>query len=146
MQSRLEDKTQSSPEVQVVAQIVAAYVRGNEVPATVVPQLIQTVHASLAGAGNGWATDGQRPAIAIEQSVMPDYIVCLEDGRALKMLKRYLMATYGMTPDQYRDKWRLPPEYPMVAPNYVRLRSEFAKRIGLGKRTSKKGTRRAAKR
>ena len=125
-------------EAKLTAQIVAAYVRNNDIPAKAVPVLIQTVYASLARIAGGWSTTGQPPAIAIEHSVLPDYIVCLEDGRPLKMLKRHLMAAYGMTPEQYREKWHLPPDYPMVAPNYVRLRSEFAKRAGLGKRSRKR--------
>jgi predicted transcriptional regulator len=135
-QRKVESKL--APEVIMAAQIVAAYVGSNDIPAKAVPELIQTVHASLARIAGGWSTSGQAPAIAIDRSVMPDYIVCLEDGRPLKMLKRHLKTAYGMTPEQYREKWHLSPDYPMVAPNYVRLRSEFAKRAGLGKRKPRK--------
>ncbi|MGD9537929.1 MAG: MucR family transcriptional regulator [Alphaproteobacteria bacterium] len=125
----------------MAARIVAAYVGSHEVPATAVPKLVRAVHASLAGIAGGWSSSGQPPAIAVERSVLPDYIVCLEDGRPLKLLKRHLRAVYGLTPAQYREKWNLPPDYPMAAPNYVRLRREFAKRVGLGKQGRKKRAR-----
>jgi predicted transcriptional regulator len=86
----------------------------------------------------------QKPAVPIRKSVTPEYIVCLEDGKKLKMLKRHLRSTYGMTPDEYRTKWNLPPDYPMVAPNYAAQRSEFAKKIGLGRSSGRQTRRRAS--
>lgn len=124
-------------ELRMTVQIVAAYAKNNEVSAAELPKLIAAVHASLANAALGRQPSGQRPAVPIDRSVMPDFLICLEDGRRLKMLKRYLKAVHNMTPEQYREKWRLPRDYPMVAPNYVRSRSEFAKRVGLGKRGRK---------
>lgn len=131
-------------EIRMTAQIVAAYVKNHDVTAAALPKLITSVHGSLANAANGSDANGQRPAVAIERSITPDYLICLEDGRRLKMLKRYLKSTHGLTPEQYREKWRLPRDYPMVAPNYVRSRSEFAKRVGLGKR-DRKATRRTGR-
>ena len=114
--------------------IVAAYVSNNSVAAADIPAMIKTVHNTLLGlAGKApEAVTEQKPAVSIKKSVTPDYVICLEDGKKLKMLKRYLRARYGMTPDEYRAKWGLPADYPMVAPNYAAKRSEFAKQIGLG--------------
>lgn len=130
-------------ELQMTAQIVAAYVKNHDVPGPDLPKLVHAVHAALANAARGWQASGQRPAVAVDRSITPDYLICLEDGRRLKMLKRYLKAVHKMTPEQYREKWRLPRDYPMVAPNYVRSRSEFAKRVGLGKRGRKSAKRSA---
>ena len=119
-----------------VADIVSAYVRRNAVGASALPDLIRTVHQSLNGL-NGEAAaplrEKQKPAVPISKSVQRDYIVCLEDGAHLKMLKRYLRSRFGLSPEDYRRKWGLPPEYPMVAPAYAERRSDFAKQIGLGK-------------
>jgi predicted transcriptional regulator len=127
----------SAPEaLQLAAEIVSAYVSNNQVPAEDVPSIIRSVHATLGALGRGVATGidlGQRPAVPVKKSVTDAYIICLEDGRKLKMLKRYLRSHYNMTPEQYRAKWQLPPDYPMVAPNYAAQRSEFAKKIGLGR-------------
>lgn len=123
-----------SRESKITAQIVAAYAKNNEIAGPDLPKLIAAVHGALANLARGWQASGQRPAVEIDRSVTPDFLICLEDGRRLKMLKRYLKAAHKMTPEQYREKWRLPRDYPMVAPNYVRSRSEFAKRVGLGKR------------
>ena len=116
----------------------------NPIPAADVPTMIKTIHGTLgglAGASTGDAMTTQKPAIAVKRSITPDYIICLEDGKKLKMLKRYLRSTYGMTPEAYRAKWGLLADYPMVAPNYAAQRSEFAKKIGLG-RSSSSGRRR----
>ncbi len=116
--------------------IVAAYVGKNTFPAEQLGSFIRSVHAALATAGAAeGATQGnsQQPAVPVRKSIMPDYLICLEDGRHLKMLKRYLRSHYKLTPDQYRAKWGLPADYPMVAPNYARQRSDFAKKIGLGR-------------
>lgn len=123
-----------------VTEIVTAYLSKNSLPPEEVPGLIRSVHATLGGiAGDApQAREPREPAVSIKKSVKPDYIVCLEDGRRLKMLKRYLRARYDMSPDQYRAKWGLPADYPMTAPNYAAKRSEFAKKFGLGKPGKKK--------
>jgi predicted transcriptional regulator len=122
--------------LRMTTDVVAAYLTQNRLGAVDVPQVIGTVYASLAGLnGRGGFSTGEtpRPAVAIKRSVMPDHIVCLEDGKKLKMLKRHLRTAYGLTPEEYRAKWGLPPDYPMVAPNYAAQRSDFAKKIGLGR-------------
>lgn len=116
-----------------VAKIVSAYVGRNEIPPSDVPALIQTVHRSLAALRGGAAPAGSlQPAVSVRKSIGHDYIVCLEDGRKFKSLKRHLRAAYSMTPEQYREKWGLPSDYPMVAPGYAKRRSELAKNMGLG--------------
>jgi predicted transcriptional regulator len=116
------------------ADIVASHVQNNSVEISDLPQLIKTVHDSLAGLTGDSPAEKPQPAVSVRRSVTPDYIVCLEDGRKLKMLKRHLATAYGMTPEDYREKWGLPSDYPMVAPNYAKQRSSLAKKIGLGKR------------
>lgn len=119
------------------ADIVAAYVAQHSVPSQAVGELIHQVHEALAGLGQPApeprAPERRKPAVPIARSVQQDHIVCLEDGRKLKMLKRYLRARYDMSPEEYRRRWGLPPDYPMVAPMYAERRSAFAKQIGLGK-------------
>ncbi|HEY8696545.1 MAG TPA: MucR family transcriptional regulator [Rhizomicrobium sp.] len=127
--------------------IVAAYVSNNPVPASELPAMIKSVHGMLVGiaaAPNADAPTAQKPAVAIRKSVTPEYVVCLEDGKKLKMLKRYLRSNYDMTPEEYRAKWGLPADYPMVAPNYAKQRSEFAKQIGLGRTSSSSKRRKRA--
>ena len=124
----------------LTADIVASHFANNTVAPGEVPGVIQSVYATLAGLGAPVVAPvvKQEPAVAIRSSIKPDYIVCLEDGKKLKMLKRHLMTRYGMTPDDYRAKWGLASDYPMVAPNYAEQRRTLAKSIGLGtKRTSK---------
>ena len=117
----------------LTAQIVSAHVSNNAIGADALPALIQDVYRTLAGVGKEQVLpDKQQPAVPVKKSVFPDFIVCLEDGKKLKMLKRHLKTSYNMTPEQYRDKWQLPPDYPMVAPNYAKHRSSLAKKIGLG--------------
>jgi predicted transcriptional regulator len=118
----------------LTADIVAAHVSNNSVAVNDLPNLIQNVHSALSGiAGNGAAAEPKpEPKVSIRASVKPDYIVCLEDGKRLKMLKRHLMTHYNLTPDQYRQKWGLSADYPMVAPNYAEQRRNLAKSIGLG--------------
>ena len=118
----------------LTADIVAAHVSNNSVAVNDLPNLIQNVHAALSGiSGNGGATEAKpEPKVSIRASIKPDYIVCLEDGKKLKMLKRHLMTHYSMTPEQYRQKWGLSADYPMVAPNYAEQRRKLAKSIGLG--------------
>jgi predicted transcriptional regulator len=128
--------TQSSDLLKLASEIVAAYVSNNPVPASELPGMIKSVHATLGGLSGGAAAElltAQKPAVTIKKSITPEYIVCLEDGKKLKMLKRYLRSRYGLSPEDYRAKWGLPADYPMVAPNYAAQRSEFAKKIGLGR-------------
>jgi predicted transcriptional regulator len=118
----------------LTAEIVSSHVANNTVSVSDVPTLIETVFATLSRMGEPAAPPApkQEPAVSIRASVKPDYIVCLEDGKKLKMLKRHLMTHYNMTPDEYRAKWGLPADYPMVAPNYAEQRRSLAKKIGLG--------------
>jgi len=121
----------------LTTEIVSAHVAHNRVTVAELPELIAKVHAALNGLGETEAApqpDEQKPAVSIRSSVKPDYIVCLEDGKKLTMLKRYLQTNFGMTPQQYRAKWRLPADYPMVAPNYAEKRRALAKAIGLGRK------------
>jgi predicted transcriptional regulator len=126
----------------LTAEIVSAHVSNNPVSVNDLPTLIVEVHRTLASLGTAPArveAEKKMPAVAVKKSITPDYLICLEDGKKLKMLKRHLQTSYGMTPDQYRDKWGLPPEYPMVAPNYAKHRSSLAKQIGLGTQSRKPG-------
>ena len=127
--------------ITLTADIVAAHVSNNSVAVNDLPQLIANVHGALAGLGSGGAAPEVRaePKVPIRSSIKPDYIVCLEDGKRLKMLKRHLMTHYQMTPDQYRQKWGLNSDYPMVAPNYAEQRRTLAKAIGLGTKRGKRG-------
>ena len=121
--------------VDMAATIVSAYVSANEVPPQELPRLIQTVYSALrdvANAAPAVQDASQEPAVAIKKSVTADYIICLEDGKKFKSLKRHLRTRYAMSPDEYRTKWGLPHDYPMVAPNYAKERSNLAKRMGLG--------------
>jgi predicted transcriptional regulator len=120
--------------IALTADIVSAHVSNNSVAVSDLPLLIQNVHNALASLGDEVAEPEvkQEPAVSIRASIKPDYIVCLEDGKKLKMLKRHLMTHYQMTPEQYRAKWNLPADYPMVAPNYAEQRRTLAKKIGLG--------------
>jgi predicted transcriptional regulator len=118
----------------LTASLVSSYVSRNQVPMSELPSLIAMCHGALAEAAAGRAPEAERkPAISVKKSIGDDYIICLEDGKKLTMLKRYLRSQYNMSPEDYRKKWDLPHDYPMVAPAYARLRSTFAKRIGLGR-------------
>ena len=130
--------------LKLVTEIVAAYVSKNPVAAHELPEIIRNVHATLGGF-NGAQEHAlpQKPAVSVKKSVQDEYIVCLEDGKKLKMLKRYLRARYKMTPDESRARWNLPSDYPMVAPNYAQRRSDFAKQIGLGRATPPKKRKRS---
>ena len=129
--------------VSLAADIVSAYVANNSVPAADLPSLINSVHGALRDLATGVSTPAvveappQEPAIAIKKSVTPDFIICLEDGKRFKSLKRHLAASYGLTPDAYRAKWKLPSDYPMVAPAYAKQRSELALSLGLGRKAGK---------
>ena len=130
--------------ITLTADIVAAHVSKNSVAVNDLPTLINNVHSALSGlVGGAGKPDAkkQEPAVSIRASVKPDYVVCLEDGKKLKMLKRHLMTHYNMTPDEYRQKWGLGPDYPMVAPNYAEQRRSLAKSIGLGTTRRKSGGR-----
>jgi len=121
----------------MVAKVVAAYVSNNPVPVTELPGLVRSVHGTfsgLVGSSPGDVVTTQKPAVPVKKSVTAEHIVCLEDGKKLKMLKRYLRSRYQLSPEDYRAKWGLPADYPMVAPNYAAQRSAFAKKIGLGHR------------
>jgi len=120
----------------LVTDIVAAHLCNNNVPSSELPQLIREVYHALAIASTGGPAPAVRPepAVTVKKSVTPEYIVCLEDGKKLKMLKRHLRTSYNMSPEQYRERWSLPADYPMVAPNYAKQRSKLAKAIGLGTR------------
>lgn len=146
MKSQVEPN--GAPTVELLgltSRIVAAYVGHNPVPAGEVAGVLKSVHGTLQGLAGGTTGEmgqrAQKPAVPVKKSVTADYVVCLEDGKKLKMLKRYLRSRYGLSPDDYCAKWHLPPDYPMVAPNYAARRSEFAKKIGLG-RTRSSGKRR----
>lgn len=121
--------------VEMAASIVSAYVAANPVSQQELAGLIRTIHATLrdlSGPAPVSAATALEPAVSIKRSITPDHLICLEDGKKFKSLKRHLRTKYGMTPDEYRMKWGLPPDYPMVAPNYARERSNLAKRMGLG--------------
>lgn len=122
-----------------VANIVAAYLSNNPISAAELPRLMKTVHDAIENLGQPAPVpiEPQAPAVPVKKSIQPDYLICLEDGRKMKSLKRHLMTSFNLTPDQYRAKWGLSKDYPMVAPNYAAVRSQMAKRIGLGQ-TSKK--------
>ena len=131
----MSDQVSSSDLLKLTAEIVAAHVANNKVQASELPALIAQVHASLSDTSS--VETGQprpSPAVPVKKSVTPDYIICLEDGKKLKMLKRHLKTSYDLTPEQYRERWGLPADYPMVAPDYAKKRSQLAKKIGLGKR------------
>jgi len=131
-------------QIELTADVVAAYVKNNPVPVSALPDLIASVAASLNGLVNGAApaqvVEPQKPAVPIKKSVTPDYIISLEDGKRFKSLKRHLKTSYGMTPDEYRTKWNLPSDYPMVAPNYSASRSALAKTMGLGRKPGTEAT------
>ncbi len=141
-------KKEQGDVLRMAVDIVAAYVSNNSVTAAQVPEVISTVYGSLTSldSGGGAAPEPAKPAVSVRRSVTPDYIVCLEDGKKLKMLKRHLRAAYDMSPEEYRAKWGLPADYPMVAPNYAAQRSAFAKKIGLGRKKGQKQPRRRARR
>ncbi len=134
----MPDDQSSAELLELATKIVAAHVSHNAVPTTDLPGLIATVHQALATAGSDEAAGRPKPAVPIKQSVKPEYIVCLEDGKKHKMLKRHLRAAHDMTPDEYRRRWGLPVDYPVVAPHYAAARSKLAKKIGLGRKRGKK--------
>ncbi|MCX5616586.1 MucR family transcriptional regulator [Bombella sp. TMW 2.2559] len=132
----MSSETETHDLRQLTAQIITAYVSSHDVASEALPDLVRSVHAALAGAGTPVEAELEKPVPAVppRKSVFPDYIICLEDGKKLKLLRRHLKTAYNMTPQEYRERWGLPPEYPMVAPNYANHRSSLARRIGLGRR------------
>jgi predicted transcriptional regulator len=127
--------------ITLTADIVAAHVSNNSVAVSDIPTLIENVHRALNGLSPSEVVaevERPEPAVSVRSSIKPDYIVCLEDGKKLKMLKRHLMTHYNMTPEDYRARWNLPADYPMVAPNYAATRRELAKKIGLGRKPGKR--------
>ena len=136
----MSDQPSASDLLTLTTNIVAAHVSNNSVALQDLPQLIRDVHDTLSNVGGAPSREVERPApaVPIKKSVTPDYIVCLEDGKKLKMLKRHLKTAYNMSPDEYRERWGLPSNYPMVAPNYARQRSKLAKQIGLGTRARRR--------
>ncbi len=132
---------QAGKYIEQTASIVAAYIGRNAVPAEDIPALISRVHAALQRVASGQdvgSPGALRPAVAVKKSIAPDYLVCLEDGKKFKSLRRHLRTQYGMSPEQYREKWGLPPDYPMVAPNYAAARSRLAKQMGLGQQRKRR--------
>jgi predicted transcriptional regulator len=130
--------------LRMTADVVAAYVSNNTLPTAQLAEVINAVYSSLKALEDQVAQpqpEPLKPAVPIRKSVTPEFLICLEDGKKLKMLKRHLRSTYNMTPDDYRAKWGLPPDYPMVAPSYAERRSEFAKKIGLGRATGRLSSR-----
>jgi len=131
----MSDTMTSTNNIELAAEIVSAYVSNNSVPSGDLPQLINDVHAALQRVGSGTAVtpaEPPKPAVAVKKSVTNDHIICLEDGKKFKSLKRHLRTQYGLSPEEYREKWGLPSDYPMVAPNYAKARSNLAKQMGLG--------------
>ena len=132
----MNSESDSDDLLKLTVEIISAHVSNNTLSASELPQLISQVHSSLSDTGKSMGTR-ERPsaAVSVKKSVTPDYLVCLEDGKKLKMLKRHLKTAYDLSPSQYRERWGLPADYPMVAPNYAKRRSNLAKEIGLGKRS-----------
>jgi predicted transcriptional regulator len=129
----MSERSKASDLLALTTEIVSAHVANNTVAVSDLPQLIHEVYRTLASVGNAPVVpERPQPAVPVKKSVTPDYIICLEDGKKLKMLKRHLKTAYDMTPEEYRDRWGLPADYPMVAPNYAAHRSSLAKKIGLG--------------
>ena len=136
----MTEQTKPGEILSLTTNIVAAHVSNHSVPVTDLPQLIRDVYQTLSTVEGGGDREAERPtpAVPVKKSVTPDHIVCLEDGKKLKMLKRHLKTAYNMTPEEYRERWGLAPDYPMVAPNYAKQRSKLAKQIGLGTRARRK--------
>ena len=132
----MADQENRSELLELTSEIVAAHVSNNTLAVNDLPQLIKDVYFTLANVDeNQGFSERLNPSVSIKKSVTPDFIVCLEDGKKLKMLKRHLKTAYNMTPEEYRQRWSLPLDYPMVAPNYAKHRSDLAKEIGLGRRS-----------
>jgi predicted transcriptional regulator len=138
------DTTDTNSTIALAAEIVSAYLSNNTVASADIPALISQVHSALLRVSSGEAqspSEPLKPAVPVKKSINPDFIVCLEDGKKFKSLKRHLRTQYDMTPEQYRDKWSLPADYPMVAPNYAAARSQLAKQMGLGQQRRRRDRR-----
>ncbi|WP_337995541.1 MucR family transcriptional regulator [Oleispirillum naphthae] len=138
MSGTSNEKPQKDDVMKMAVDIVSAYVSNNPLPSAQITEVIRSVFGALDSLSGGAAEmreEAPKPAVPIKKSVTADYLICLEDGKKLKMLKRHLRTNYGMTPDEYKSKWGLPADYPIVAPNYASQRSAFAKKIGLGRKT-----------
>jgi predicted transcriptional regulator len=136
-----EGQVSTEDALRMTADVVASFAANNKISMDQLPDLIRSVHQTMMGLARGdeeRSAEKPKPAVPINKSIQNDYIVCLEDGKKLKMLKRYLRSTYDMSPEEYRKRWSLAPDYPMVAPSYAARRSEFAKKIGLGKGVRRK--------
>jgi predicted transcriptional regulator len=135
-----KNSSEKTEMLRMAVDIVSAYVGNNSVSTAQVPEVINAIYGSLSALGdaNNGPAETLRPAVPVRRSITPDYLICLEDGKQLKMLKRHLRAVYGLSPEEYRAKWGLAPDYPMVAPNYAKQRSNFAKQIGLGRKKGEK--------
>jgi predicted transcriptional regulator len=139
----MSDTMTSNTFIELTADIVSAYVSNNSVPAGDIASLINQVHSALIRVSGGQSEvepEPLKPAISVKKSITPDHIVCLEDGKKFKSLKRHLRTQYNMTPEQYREKWSLPADYPMVAPNYAAARSQLAKQMGLGQQRRRRSS------
>jgi predicted transcriptional regulator len=137
----MSDKMATGNYIELTAGIVSAYVSNNSVPASDIPALINQVHGALLRVSAGQSelpSEPPKPAISLKRSITPEYLICLEDGKKFKSLKRHLRTQYNMTPEQYREKWGLPADYPMVAPNYAAARSHLAKQMGLGQQRGRR--------
>ena len=137
MAEQIADKITEEHLLRMTTDVVAAYVSNNNLPTAQLPDFIASIYASLRTLDHkqeGGESSALKPAVPIRKSITPDYLICLEDGKKLKMLKRHLKTAYNMSPEAYRERWGLPSDYPMVAPNYARQRSRLAKEIGLGTR------------
>ena len=139
MSDQLKQPEEFSQVLEMTTSIVAAFLANNPVSANTIPEIISSVHATLTDLKQAptAARPRSEPAVSIANSITGDYLICLEDGRKLKMLKRYLRSKYQLTPEEYRTRWGLPADYPMVAPNYAKRRSQFAKKSGLGRKKAK---------
>ena len=137
----MADSAGGSNFIELTAKIVSAFVSNNSVASGDIPALINQVHSALlrvSSGGKEQPTEPLKPAVSVKKSITPDYLVCLEDGKKFKSLKRHLRTQYNVTPEQYREKWGLPPDYPMVAPNYAAARSKLARDMGLGQQRRRK--------
>jgi predicted transcriptional regulator len=140
----MSETANSNSYIELAADIVSAYVSNNSVPANDLPSLINDVHSAILRVTSGTgvvAVEAPKPAVPAKKSVTSEFLVCLEDGRKFKSLKRHLRTQYNLSPDEYREKWGLAPDYPMVAPNYAKARSNLAKQMGLGQQRRRKTTR-----
>ncbi|MGH6720411.1 MAG: MucR family transcriptional regulator [Alphaproteobacteria bacterium] len=135
-----DKKVSHSELLHMVADVVSAYVSNNQVVANQLPEVVRSVYASFSeqhGSRREDSSEAAKPAVPIRKSITPEFLICLEDGKKLKMLKRHLRTAFNMSPEEYRVKWNLGADYPMVAPNYAKQRSDFAKKIGLGRKRSR---------